>query len=607
VSVAIGPPSPPGSGSGSPDAGSPSPADVQAGWCAVLVDEWVRSGVRRAVVCPGSRSTPLTLALARHPAIALDVRLDERSAGFFALGAALESGRPVVVCTTSGTAAAELHAAVVEAHHAGVALIVCTADRPPELHGVGAPQTIDQHALYGTAVRDAIDLAPAEWSQRATWRSLASRIAAEACAGPRGPGPVHVNVALREPLLGAPAPSPPGRRDGRPWHQPPSTAGDVAGGAEAADPGEWAARLAGRRGVIVAGAGAGDAAAVFALADALGWPVLADPLSRCRLARAGVVGAADALLRVPALAGALRPEAVVRLGSPWASKVLAGWLDGCGAAVQVVVDPWWRWLDPGRVGTDQVRSDPGRWCRAVAGSLGAAGTGSAQPDAAWRSRWAAADAAAWSAIERWCAASAQLSEPAVARAVAASVPAEGLLVVSSSMPVRDVEWFAAPGDPAPRVLANRGANGIDGVVSTALGAAAGGVPVVALVGDLAFLHDLGAWVRPAGSDPDCTVVVADNGGGGIFSFLPQAQALDADEFERLFTTPQAVDVAAAAAGLGVPVEDVDTLGALSDALLPSRRGGPRVVRVRLPGADAHVEALAEIHAAVAEAVAALAG
>ncbi|HUO48517.1 MAG TPA: 2-succinyl-5-enolpyruvyl-6-hydroxy-3-cyclohexene-1-carboxylic-acid synthase [Acidimicrobiales bacterium] len=584
--------------------GPPAPADVQAAWCAALVDEWARAGVRRAVVCPGSRSTPLALALARHRAVEVDVRLDERSAGFVALGGALGSGRPVVVCTTSGTAAAELHAAVVEARHAGVPLLVCTADRPPELQGVGAPQTIDQRRLYAGAVRAEADLGPPDWAQRATWRSVASRLAAEACAGPSGPGPVHVNLALREPLLASttgsvPSLVPPGRPDGAPWHRvgPLADAGAAEDAGTAASAG-WGARLAGRRGVIVAGAGAGDPEAVFALADALDWPVLADPMSRCRLDRPGVVGAADALLRVDGLAASLVPEVVVRLGSPWASKVLAAWL-AAGEQEQVLVDPFWRWQDPGRTATHVVRADPTRWCASVAAELEG---GATRPDAAWRHRWTQLDAAAWEAIGRCCDGRDTVDEPGLARAVGSAVPADGTLVVSSSMPVRDLEWFAPPRRDAPRVLANRGANGIDGVVSTSMGVAtATGAPVLALVGDLAFLHDLTAWVRPAGAEPDCTVVVADNGGGGIFSFLPQADALAEAEFERLFATPQVVDVVAVATGLGVPVADVDTPAALAHALSGVVGGGLRVVRVRLPAPRSHVDALATIHAAVAAA------
>jgi 2-succinyl-5-enolpyruvyl-6-hydroxy-3-cyclohexene-1-carboxylate synthase len=588
----------------------PAPEDVQAAWCAVLVDEWARAGVQRAVVCPGSRSTPLALALARHPSITVDVRLDERAAGFFALGMALGARRPVVVCTTSGTAAAELHPAVVESHHTGVPLLVCTADRPPELHDVGAPQTVDQRGLYGRAVRHGAELAPAQWAQRGSWRSQASRLVAEACGGPTGPGPVHVNLALREPLLGKVPPLPPGRADGAPWHHvgsPPADAAEAAGVRDVDGADEWVRRLAGRRGVLVVGAGAGDPGAVLALSDALGWPVVADAASGCRLSRPGVVGAADALLRVPAVAAAMAPEVVVRLGTPWASKVLAGWL-AAGPPDQVVIDPYWRWPDPGRTASVLVRADPTRWCAGLAAALGAAGQGAVDGD--WRARWSALDAAAWRAIGACCEGEGEgdvVSEPVLARAVAAAVPEGGVLVVSSSMPVRDVEWFVAPSAAPPRVVANRGANGIDGVVSTALGVARSGAPVVALVGDLAFLHDLTAWVRPRSGDADghqdCAVVVADNGGGGIFSFLPQAGALAAREFEQLFTTPQAVDVAAAAAGLGVPVQDVASQTALAGALVGVRGGGLRVVRVRTPGTDAHVATLARIHAAVADAVA----
>jgi len=586
----------------------PAPEDVQATFAAVLVDEWARGGVRRAVVCPGSRSAPVALALARHPDVAVDVRLDERSAGFYALGAALESGRPVALCTTSGTAAAEVHAAVVEAHHGRVPLIVCSADRPPELHHVGAPQTIDQAGLFGPAARFAVDLGVAEWEARGSWRAIASRLVAEACAGPLGPGPVHVNVALREPLLGSVVDAPQGRGDGQPWHR-------LRGGVEGPGDLEWATRLAGRRGVIVAGSGAGDPDTLFALADALGWPLLADVLSGCRMRRPGVVGAADAIVRSPEAAEYLRPEAVIRVGLPWASRVLAEWVASLASSVpQVVVDPWWRWADPARVAGDVVRAEPTRWAGALVRALsatgadaggGAVGTVPAAPTW-WRRAWSAADAAAWDALGHWSGAATQVSEPALARAVVDAVPVGGVLVVSSSMPVRDVEWFVEPTTLSVRTLANRGANGIDGVVSTALGAAAGGTPVVALVGDLAFLHDLSALVRSADRHGSCTVVVADNGGGGIFSFLPQAGALAPAEFERLFATPQAVDVARAAAGLGIGVDDVGDMEELHRALaaVAARDEGIRVVRVRLPDRAQNVATHDEIHAAMSQAAAA---
>jgi 2-succinyl-5-enolpyruvyl-6-hydroxy-3-cyclohexene-1-carboxylate synthase len=584
----------------------PRPQDVQATRCAVIVDEWARGGVRRAVLCPGSRSAPLALALARHGGIDVDVRLDERSAGFYALGAAIESGRPVVVCTTSGTAAAELHAAVVEAHHARVPLVVCTADRPPELHDVAAPQTIDQAGIFGRAVRFAVDLGVADWEARASWRGVASRIVAEAVAGPTGPGPVHVNVALREPLLGTVVDAPPGRPGGAPWHRvTPSGSSGVVGraGPDGAGVGGWVGRVVGRRGVVVAGAGAGQPDDVFALADALGWPVLADPLSGCRVRRPGVVGAADGIVRSPEAVRRLGPDVVVRLGAPWASRALATWTESLGTGVDhVVVDPWWRWPDPARLAGEVVVADPGAWCRALSAAV-TAGDARARAVTGWRGAWERVEAAAWAAVGTWCAEAAGVSEPGLARVVAESVPAGGLLVVSSSMPVREVEWFVEPSASPPRTVANRGANGIDGVVSTALGAAAAGTPVVALVGDLAFLHDLTALVRPAGAEPDCTVVVADNGGGGIFSFLPQATALAGDEFERLFATAQAVDAAAAAAGLGVAVDDVDDIAGLRRALAEATsRRGILVVRVRLPDREKNVALHDELFGALGAAV-----
>jgi len=565
-----------------------APADVQASWCAAFVDELVRSGVRHAVVCPGSRSAPLALALATDHRIAVHVRLDERAAGFFALGIALGSGVPAVVCTTSGTAAVELHPAVVEAHHARVPLVVCTADRPPELHDVAAPQTIDQRTLYGSALRWQLDAGVADPGAHTSWRSLAARLVAEARFHPQGPGPVHANLAMREPLLGQPSVVPPGRSDGGPWHRVVRPAPMPESLPEIPE---------GTRGVVVAGAGAGEAGDVLAAAAALGWPVLADPRSGCRVRHPAVVAAADALLRDRVLARVLRPEVVVRLGMPWASRVVAEWLDGLGrdGVPSIVVDPWWSWPDPGRRAPTVVGADPGWWCRWIAARA------SRPAPAAWLESWAAAEAAAQEAFDQHLAGQRGASEPAVARALARAVPAGTIVVAASSMPVRDLEWFAPPRAPALQVVANRGANGIDGTVATALGVAVGaGAPVVALVGDLAFLHDLSALVRPAGVEVPCTVVVADNGGGGIFSFLPQASAVPPARFEELFATPQGVDVVAAARGLGVPAADVDTVAGLLDALEHALAGGTiSVIRVRLPPRAANVALHEDLVAAAA--------
>jgi 2-succinyl-5-enolpyruvyl-6-hydroxy-3-cyclohexene-1-carboxylate synthase len=290
-------------------------ADVQAAFCTVLVDEWARAGLTDAVVAPGSRSTPIVIALDAEPRIRIHVVLDERSAGFVALGLALASGRPAVVATTSGTAAVELHPAVVEASHAGVPLIAVTADRPPELHEVGAPQTVEQTGLFGQAVRWAASPGVAEWEACASWRSLGARGVAEAVSGPRGSGPVHYNLAFREPLLGTGArvATPPGRARAAPWH----TRAGPSGGKAPTEVIELLAAYAGGKGLIVAGAGAagGDPATLVEAGRRLGWPVFADPRSGCRIPAEPVVGAADALLRIPEVA-AWRPDVVLRLGAP---------------------------------------------------------------------------------------------------------------------------------------------------------------------------------------------------------------------------------------------------------------------------------------------------
>lgn len=272
---------------GGPSGNALTQAEVQATFCATLVDEWCRAGVSEAVVCPGSRSTPLALALVRSP-LRVTVRLDERGAAFFALGLALSSRRPVVVLTTSGTAAAELHPAVAEASHAGVPLIVCTADRPPELQQVGAPQTMDQARLYGGSVRHFVDPGVAEFAARGTWRSLASRVVAEATA-PSGAGPVHLNLPFREPLVADPGELPPGRIAAKPFHSV---------GRRRLRPVEVSPLDPRRRGVIVAGATrAALPSAALELARRMGWPLFADPRSGLRTSAPEVVAAADAILR----------------------------------------------------------------------------------------------------------------------------------------------------------------------------------------------------------------------------------------------------------------------------------------------------------------------
>jgi 2-succinyl-5-enolpyruvyl-6-hydroxy-3-cyclohexene-1-carboxylate synthase len=579
--------------------GTPDDGDRQAAFAAALVDEWVRAGVAHAVVCPGSRSTPLALAVAAEPRLALHVRLDERSAGFTALGIGLATGMPAVVVVTSGTAAAELHAAVVEADLAGVPMLVCTADRPPELRDVGAAQTIDQVHLYGRSVRWFADPGVPDDASRTSWRSLGSRAVAEAVAGSDGPGPVHLNLPFREPLLGDPDRGgvPDGRVGGAPWHRvhlvpvpPPTALVDELTTSAGLRPGA--------RGVVVAGAGCGTPSAVLALSAALSWPVLADPRSGLRGGDGVVVAQADAILRAPGFVAGHRPEVALVLGERWASKVVNSFVDG---ADTVVVDPFGRWPDPSRSAGRVVRCDPTLLCEALTAAF------PDHPDDGWAASWQRAETVARRVVESELAdRDASWTEPALAHRLVAALPPGARLVVSSSMPIRDVEAFGTPRIDPPEVLANRGANGIDGVVSTSIGVALAGGPTVALVGDLAFLHDVSALVGPSESRPPLTVVVADNGGGGIFSFLAPASTLESGTFERLFGTPQSVDVAAVAAGFGWAVEEVDDdsgPGALADALGRSTsRDGGTVVRVRLPDRSTNVAAHDRINASVVAAV-----
>jgi 2-succinyl-5-enolpyruvyl-6-hydroxy-3-cyclohexene-1-carboxylate synthase len=544
---------------------------VQATFSATLVDEWARLGVTDAVICPGSRSTPLALSLAER--LRTHVKLDERSAAFFALGLAMATGRPPVLCVTSGTAAAELHPAVVEAHHARIPLIVCTADRPPELHHIGASQTIEQSGLFTTSVRWAHAPGVPGDGQRASWRPLAAQAFAESLHGAAGPGPVHLNLEFREPLTGTAGelPERPGPRVLVHDEQVVSGLSDPLRG----------------RGIIVVGGQAPappEPARVLGLAERLGWPVLADPRSRSRVV--GTIAAADSIVRTERPL----PECVVVLGAPWLSKALGEYVsDAADAGARVVVvDPWRQWTDPLRVATEFhfCQTDP--WLSAAAGE--------ASPcDPEWLGSWRLWEERAQAAIDGVLGTG--LSEPQVARAVHRHAAETGTtLVVSASMPIRDLEWYAAAEVTPPRVLANRGANGIDGVVSTALGVAAGsgsGTRTMALLGDLAFLHDVSGLVNLA--ELPCTFVVVDNGGGGIFSFLSQAGLLEKGTFERLFGTPPSSDVGAVARGFGLPLREVTSLSELGPALsLPP----PALVRVMVPGREENVALHAEINEAV---------
>jgi 2-succinyl-5-enolpyruvyl-6-hydroxy-3-cyclohexene-1-carboxylate synthase len=568
---------------------------VAAAFCRTLVDEWCRLGLTDVVVSPGSRSTPFTVAAALAQGVRVHVALDERTAGFMALGLALGTGRPAAVACTSGTAATHFLAPVVEADLAAVPLLVVTADRPPELRGVLAPQTIDQRELYGRAVRWYCEPGPPEPGGAPWWRDLA----ADAWSRATGvlPGPVHLDLAFREPLLGSADAGPGSAPRPAPLPRPRASWGI---------PDEDAARLcgavAGRRGVIVAGARTAaddaEADAVHALAEHLDWPVLADGPSGVRRARPGTVTTFDALLRHAPFAEAHRPEVVLRMGGLLASKVANRWLAGSGAT-QIALDRHGRCPDPDHVVARSFPVPP-----AVVASAVMAGTPKGRDGG--RSSWVGAERLARRALSHALDVG-DATEPAVAVDVMSAVPAGGALVVSSSMPVRDLEWFAPARDDVT-VLANRGANGIDGVTATAVGVALGrGGPTVLLTGDLAFLHDSSTLVGLARRPADLVVVVVDNDGGGIFEFLPQAGALGRDDFERLFATPHGSDVAALAAAHGLSVEAVSSRVGLQAALAGAlARGGPRVVVVRTDR-RANVAVHDRLNAAVAAALARAAG
>ena len=554
-----------------PTAGTAA-ADVAATFCAALVDEWGRLGVTDAVVSPGSRSTPLALALADSAAVRVHVVHDERSGAFTALGLGVATRRPALLLCTSGTAAANFHPAVVEAHQAAVPMVVVTADRPPELQGVGAPQTIDQRHLFGSAVRWYCEPGPAAADGAPWWRDLA-RDSLRRSLGTT-PGPVHLNLAFREPLVGTAGALPPPGAD---------RAGATVVGASGAawglvdeELGQTLAAVSNRRGLIVAGARtavtAADADAVLALADTLGWPVLADAPSGCRRTHPRVVTTADVLLRHDGFAAAHRPEFVLRLGALHSSRVLGEWLARSGA-VQVGIDRHGLVPDPDHVLSWSRPADPAEVCRQLAGAR------TEPAPAEWTRAWADAEATARRTLDEALGAGGVATEPTTALDALAAVPADGVLVVSSSMPVRDLEWFAPARDDV-RVVANRGANGIDGVTSTAVGVALTWTPTVLLTGDVAFLHDTNALIGLRRRGVPLVVVVVDNDGGGIFSFLPQADALEPERFEQLFGTPHGIDVAAVAEAHGVAAERVTSRAGLRAAINGAfTRGGVRVVAV----------------------------
>jgi 2-succinyl-5-enolpyruvyl-6-hydroxy-3-cyclohexene-1-carboxylate synthase len=546
------------------------PTNANTALASAFAEELARGGLRLAVISPGSRSTPLAVALWRQPEIEVPVIVDERSAGFFALGAAQASGEPVALLCTSGTALVNYHPAVVEADESAIPLLILSADRPPELRGIGAGQTIDQIKTFGSSVRwfSEVGTHEADDDGLLHYRSTACRALAKA-RGEIRPGPVHLNLPWREPLAPVPVEGAVTASDSlalegrgeRPLtavtrvDQQPSAflLDEVAGHIRNAS-----------SGVIVAGRQLDPELRypLAHLAKAAGFPILADPTSQLRCGphdRSHVVASYDLLLRDEGFARSVAPDLVLRFGEMPTSKPLRSWIASSGAD-QLIVDPKGNWNEPHNKAAAILRADPCELASGWASRL-------QRQERSAPERWIEAETAAQDALSAGLAETAEISEPALHRALGEAHQDGDLVYTSSSMPIRDQEAFLAPSDADLHFLSNRGANGIDGLISSGIGAArASGRPTTIVTGDLGLLHDLGGLAALREVSTPVRIVVIDNNGGGIFHFLPQEAALDSDEFEALLGTPRGIDAAKAAALFDLPHRRLESLAELPEAL-----------------------------------------
>jgi 2-succinyl-5-enolpyruvyl-6-hydroxy-3-cyclohexene-1-carboxylate synthase len=582
-------------------------AEALRSYIGAFAEGLAAAGVTDVCVCPGSRSTPLAIVLREHPAIEVWMHLDERSASYFALGMAKAKRRPVALLATSGTATLNFAPAVAEAYFGRVPLIVLTSDRPHELRDVGANQTIDQIRLYGPHAKWSVEMMLPEASETAMRyaRTVATRAAATALAAPAGP--VHLNFPFREPLVPA---------DGQTGRMAIEQSGSRAIGQDVVlasrhVDSETIRELAGdlrqvERGLIVCGAQdePGFAAAIAGLAYVTGFPVLADVLSQLRSGPAAgehVIAGYDAFLRQNDLAADLRPELILRFGAAPTSKALQTYIERHREAEQWLVDDG-GWSDPGLTATRVIQSNAVTFCEAlVSAAKGHAEPARPEPgrmveadsgtsfvrlrmpsaaSAAWLRRWQELERLTWQAIDERLDREETASEPGAALAVARLLPAGGAVFAGNSMPVRDLDSFVPVSKAPVRFFGTRGVSGIDGVVSAALGASvAAEGRLVLLIGDLSFYHDMNGLFAAKQHGLTATIVLVNNDGGGIFSFLPQAA--QADNFEELFGTPHGLDFRPAAAMYGLDYALADSQRGFEAALEASfARPGVSVVEIR---------------------------
>ena len=556
-----------------------------------FIDELARCGLEHVCICPGSRSSPLAVAFARHPGIRTWVHLDERSASFFAQGMARAIGKPVALVCSSGTAGANFFPAVVEARYGSVPLLALTADRPPEMVDWGALQTIDQTRMYGSHVKWSVNMPPpdATTEMMSYTRSVACR--AYFSAGSAPAGPAHVDFPFREPLEPVVTPTDfpasileqdvaawRGRENGKPFVFSPGYEKKP----QLEDIQRLAADLAGtERGVIVCGPQSGSmpAEAVTELAWKLGYPLLADTLSGLRCGphdRSLVIDSYDAFIRDGELVDSLVPELVIRLGALPVSKALTQYLEKHKQARHILVDESHDWRDPFRLTSQLFQVSPALFCESLSAALHVG-----RSDGEWSRRWRHISGSSRAALDGALDECSEMFEGKVFSRLAALLPDDTVLFAGNSMPIRDMDTFFSSTHRSIRFMANRGASGIDGVVSSALGVAAVSQKRVVLVlGDISLYHDMNGLLAARAHGLNATIIVLNNNGGGIFSFLPQADYQDV--FETYFGTPHGLTFGAAAEMYGLDYSLADDWETFDRSVRESL-SGKGVALIEVPG------------------------